>query len=204
MDYFIRNNKVYIRLNENGKAETCVKNHAQRFEYSKAKNVIASLPKPLKRMNFKTEAIPEISERPSVTLEKACEPKLICDVKETHVSVQTWVERIKGLNGLADDALQRKTELASQLSTPDKRKVDMEHEIEFAAKVNACNGYKMFRELKDLLEQRRIVKDELLIVDTILRSDFGKIAAGNIQKCVDGLSTRKYMYRNQEPVKLST
>ena len=61
LDYVITNpnKKVYIRLNENGSPETCSKQIAQRFEFSKAKNICGSLPKSLRKFHFKVEAIPE-------------------------------------------------------------------------------------------------------------------------------------------------
>lgn len=60
MDYVIRNGAIFIKLNESGKAVTCAESQKGIFEYSKAKNICASLPKTLKKMNFKVEAIPEI------------------------------------------------------------------------------------------------------------------------------------------------
>ena len=61
MDYMICNNRrVYIRLAENGRPETCGERDCGRVEYSKARNIVDNLPKILKKMNFKVEAIPDI------------------------------------------------------------------------------------------------------------------------------------------------
>lgn len=50
MDYCIKNsNNVYIKLNENGTPVTCVESVKGVFEFSKAKNILACLPKSLKR-----------------------------------------------------------------------------------------------------------------------------------------------------------
>ena len=54
------NRRVYIRLAENGRPETCNERDRGEFEYSKARNIVDNLPKVLKKMNFKVEAIPEI------------------------------------------------------------------------------------------------------------------------------------------------
>ena len=61
LDYIIRNSgELYIRLNENGTPITCSESQKGLFEYSKAKNICTSLPKTLKKMNFRVEAIPDI------------------------------------------------------------------------------------------------------------------------------------------------
>lgn len=53
MDYVIKNHKnVFIRLNENGKAVTCLEYDKTLFDYTKAKNVLNSLPKTLKKLIF--------------------------------------------------------------------------------------------------------------------------------------------------------
>lgn len=52
MDFVIKNNKnVYIRLSENGKAETCKEKNMGKFTEQKAKNILKSLPKTLKIVN---------------------------------------------------------------------------------------------------------------------------------------------------------
>lgn len=64
MNYVIRNNKnVYIRLNSNGSPITCTEQQKTLFEYSKAKNVLTSLPKTLKRLKFKVEPVPDIIQK---------------------------------------------------------------------------------------------------------------------------------------------
>lgn len=61
LDYIIKNNKkVYIRLTNNGKAETCNETNMGRFTEQKAKNILKALPKTLKNLNFYVECIPDI------------------------------------------------------------------------------------------------------------------------------------------------
>lgn len=62
MDYVIKNHKnVYIRLGDNGKPVTCVEHAKMVFEHSKAKNILDNLPKTLKKLNFRVEAVPDIT-----------------------------------------------------------------------------------------------------------------------------------------------
>lgn len=63
MDYVIKNHKgVYIRLNYNGAPVTCAEHEKSLFEQSKAKNILDSLPKTLKRLKFKVEPILDIGQ----------------------------------------------------------------------------------------------------------------------------------------------
>ena len=63
MDYVIKNNKkVYIRV-KNGRAETCSENLKGVFSEHKAKNILNSLPKTLRRYHFYVEAIPDIAPK---------------------------------------------------------------------------------------------------------------------------------------------
>ncbi len=54
MDYVITNprKKLYIRMDKNSFPETGTKQMAQRFESSKARNILDSLPKTLKKFHF--------------------------------------------------------------------------------------------------------------------------------------------------------
>lgn len=62
MNYVIKNHKnVYIRLNGNGTAITCSESEKGLFEESKAKNIVGSLPKTLRRLNFMVVPIPDIT-----------------------------------------------------------------------------------------------------------------------------------------------
>lgn len=219
VDYIISNKDVYVRLDENGKPVTCNKQDVQRFEYSKAYNILENLPKNLKRFHFKLQPVPEISE--TKTLEKAPNSNLpkvrvvkrkIKDEKidlarikpDKHVitgayelpeQITIWLDKVQSLNGLAKQARIRKLELMEKESQIDREKVNCEHEIEFTKKVNACEGYKMFRNYQMVLEKRRQIKDERVVVDAILKSNLGQIASEQIAKSVEGLKHRKYTYR---------
>lgn len=89
MDYVIRNASFFIKLNESGRPVTCGESQKGLFEYSKAKNICASLPKLLKKMNFRVEAIPEIPQ-------KVEEQKAI--TTNTYVppeNITRWIEKIR-------------------------------------------------------------------------------------------------------------
>lgn len=103
MDYVITNpnKKIYIKLNENGSPETCVKQVAQRFEYSKARNILDNLPKFLKKFHFGVEPIfDEIVHKEMGEKEEI----IISTYYSIPNSVIKWVDRVKNCNDLAKDA----------------------------------------------------------------------------------------------------
>lgn len=194
MDYYICNNGVYIKLDQNGTPTTCNKQLAAKFEWRKAQNLLKSLPKHLRKFHFKLQAIPDIpppkNEVVSITKK---EPQVIINYNyEIPDIIQNWAQKAKGCNGLAIDAKKRKAELVEELVKISNEEKLLWHRIQFTRPLNACNGYKVYREIKGLLDRRRDVKDELLIVNTILSMDISSLATDRIQRCVDGLKNRVY------------
>ena len=171
MDYVIVNPQktLYIRT-DGGQPVTCSKQNRQRFEYSKACNILAHLPKKLHKFHFMVEAIPEIGvSPPSESLSIKHEEQYIKTPYEVPNEVQEWLDRVKECNGLAKDAASRKSELLSQLSNVDRELSNCLHEIELTGNMNACDGYKEYKRTKTILKRRRIIKDELSVVDSILK-----------------------------------
>ena len=202
MDYMIVNPQktLYIRT-DGGQPVTCSKQNRQRFEYSKACNILAHLPKKLHKFHFRVEAIPEIGVSPSgksssIKHEKQPTSKYIKMPYEVPNEVQGWLDRVKECNGLAKDAANRKSELLSQLSNVDKELSNCLHEIELTGNMNACDGYKEYKRAKTILKKRRIVKDELSVVDSILTSNLQSMATDRIQKVVNGLGKRRFVIRD--------
>lgn len=171
MDYFLSNGKVYIRLNKNGTPETCVKKAAQRFPYDKAKNILTCLPKDLKKYHLKAIAIPEIPaptpiRTQSKLIQPVSKPKKII-VRNDYIvpeSVVEWKVKVESCNGLAKEALDRKCELIEAFGHVSNHIIDIQHEIELTEKVNAAEGFKLYRKMKNALRERRLIKDELEIV----------------------------------------
>lgn len=202
VDYVIVNPQktLYIRT-EGGQPVTCSKQNRQRFEYSKACNILAHLPKKLHKFHFRVEAIPEIGVSPPNTSspvkhEEQPTPKYIKTPYELSNEVQGWLDRVKECNGLAKDAASRKSELLSQLSNVDRELSNCLHEIELTGNMNACDGYKEYKRAKTILKRRRIIKDELSVVDSILTSNLQSMATDRIQKVVNGLGRRRFMIRD--------
>lgn len=68
------------------------------------------------------------------------------------------IEELKGTSNKINDEYKRLKEL---LSKYDKELSEMYHNLETKLKMNASEGYFVAKELRDLLQKRRIVKNEL-------------------------------------------
>ena len=195
LDYVIKNNKnVYIRINNNGSPVPCSKNDRTLFEYSKAKNILKCLPKTMKKMRFVVEAVPEIDEIQSVK-EKS---DLVVLKKENYIlskNISRWIEKFGICDDILKEAKSRKEELHIALSNSDKELSNELHKIELENNKNACEGFYEYKKIKTILENRREIKDELLIIQNVIRMDFTSISSENVQKAVDGLAKRKFTLR---------
>ena len=189
MDYVIKNHKnVYIRLNQNGRPVTCAEHERTLFEHSKAKNIFDSLPKTLRRLNFRVEAVPDIIQQPK---EKIIESNnyIVSD------SLQQWIEKFGICDDILKEAEKRKDELNKELSNIDKQFSNLIHEIEFEGKVDLYGGWQERNKIKVNREKRRNIKDELLVISSVLRMDFRNLDRERIDKVIAGLASRKFTYR---------
>ena len=190
MNYVIKNNKgVFIKLDDHGKQVTCIEKAKMVFEYSKAKNILENLPKTLKNLNFKVEAVPDIPdnrERQAPTLQKKYTPS---------ESVTRWIKKFELCGDVICEAKTRKEELTVSLSNVDKELSNILHKIELEKSKNACEGFKNYKSIKTILDKRRIIKDELMILSSVLRMDFRNFSGEMVSKSVYGLTDRKFKIR---------
>ena len=90
----------------------------------------------------------------------------------------------------------RRDMLNEELSKYDRQRSDVEHYIELnTGKFNACEGYKAFKLLQDVLLERRKVKDELQIVQVALDRIAAPDELAHIDTKVKELETRQYTPR---------
>ena len=194
MDYVIKNHKnVYIRLNQNGAAITCSESEKGLFEESKAKNIIGSLPKTLKRLNFKVEAIPDIVQKKKVIEEK--------DIKrEDYVpseNITRWIEKFGKCGDILSEAEEREKQLLKNLKDNDKELIDILHIIEIEKSKDMFIGWQLYKRIRNNRIDRRSMKDELLIVENVLEQikNISCLHREKVQKAINGLFTRKYTFR---------
>ncbi len=195
MDYVIKNHKnLYIRLNKNGTPVTCTEHEKTLFEHSKAKNILDGLPKTLRRLSFKIEAIPDI--KPKEILNGNTQKKVI-EGGNYIVSdqIKQWIEKFGICDDILKEAQKRKDELNKALSEIDKEFVNIIHEIEFEGKVDLYGGWQERNRIKENREKRRHIKNEMFVLSSVLKMDFRNLDRNTIDKVVTGLTKRKFTYR---------
>lgn len=189
MDYVIKNHKnVYIRLNQNGKPVTCAEHDKTLFEHSKAKNILDGLPKTLRRLKFKVEAVPDVVSK---TDKRVIESNnyIVPD------SLQKWIEKFGICDDILKEAQKRKDELNKELSNIDKQFVNLIHQIEFEGKIDLYGGWNERNSIKENREKRRKIKDELFVISNVVKMDFRSLDRATINKVITGLANRKFTYR---------
>lgn len=200
MNYCIKNNNnVYIKLDSNGRPVTCVESVKGIFEYSKARNILDHLPKTMKKFHFKVEAIPEIvTKEKEKNIEKETVQKKSLQ-KENYIpseSITRWVEKFGICEDIFNEAKQREEELVIELQNIDKEFLDVLHIIELEKPKDLFGGWKLYKRIKANREQRRYIKDELLIIEDMLKEiNPANIQRKRVQKAIDGLLGRKYTFR---------
>ena len=71
----------------------------------------------------------------------------------------------------------------------------MLHNIELSDKCDMYKAWQMINEIRDLRKKRRNIKDEKLVLSGIKSQGITYLNRKSVQKCVDGLSNRKYKIR---------
>lgn len=194
MDYVIKNHKnVYIRLNSNGRPVTCAEHQKTLFEESKAKNILNTLPKTLKKLEFEIEVIPDIQQNKKVIGEKD-------NKREQYVpseNITRWVEKFGKCGDILNEAEKREKQLIDNLKDNDKELIDILHIIEIEKSKDMFASWQLYKRIKNNRTERRSMKDELLIVENVLGQikNISCFHREKIQKAICGLFDRKYTFR---------
>lgn len=108
--------------------------------------------------------------------------------------IRKWVCHANDMCSFMKDARARRDELGKRLKELEDEKTDIEHYIEFQ-NLNAAQGYKASMELKECRIKRRAVKNELCVLDAILRQDGGGILMEEVQEKIRQMDSRVYRPR---------
>lgn len=180
-------------MNDNGQPVTCGESLKGLFPEHKAKNILNSLPKSLRRMNFRIIAIPDIKPKEV----KQSEQKVIQN--DTYIiseDISRWIDKFGACSDILEEAKQRENELISALDNVDKELLNILHSIELEKSKDMYGGWQQYKCIKENREKRRKYKDELLIVQDVLREiNPDCLQRERVQKAVDGLLGRKYTFR---------
>lgn len=150
-----------------------------------------SLPKALKSVFYV-----EKYDMPPNDIKQVTKEEINKNIEKAIISenIQIWLDKVSELNGLRSDASKRKEELCKQLSDVDKELSDINHYIEFC-NLNAAQGYKAYKMVKERRIKRRTIKNELVIVDAILENKVRDPIIEQIKKIIRNLDDRTYTPR---------
>lgn len=200
MDYLITNpsKQVFIRLDNNGRPETCSKEIAQKFEISKAKNIVDNLPRTLKRFHFSIQAIPDSIPQINKNIVQEMEKNIIQGNVDYEVTenITQWLDKFGSCEDVLEEAKERQKILLQQLKDVDNKLLDLLHKIELESSKDLYHGWLLYKEIKTNRKNRRVIKDELIIIQNVLENvNSFWLSRKRIQKAVDGLFKRKYRFR---------
>jgi len=194
-NYLITDGDRFIYRNHSGKYVP-VKSESMADLYSKkqAEAIHANcIPKSLRKL-FRVERSSVIQVDKSIKPPDAVQISNNTEKVMLSTNIQLWVDKIKDLNGLAAEVSERKETLLNQLRDVDKKISDINHYIEFT-KLNASQGFKAYKLIKDNLSHRRVVKNELTVLNIILDYKLDEAVEEEIMKRIEGLDKRNYKPR---------
>ena len=90
---------------------------------------------------------------------------------------------------------ERDEELNGELSDVDLKLQDILHNIELSKRCDMYTAWETINSIRELRKKRREIKDEKLVLSGIKTQGITYLSRSSVQKCVDGLSKRKYRIR---------
>lgn len=201
MNYVIRNHKnLYIKLNENGAPVTCSDHEKGIFEYSKATNIVKSLKKSLKKLNFKVEPLPEITPQINKEVISVFKRKIIENSNyKVSENVTRWIDKFGSCYDVLKDAEQTLMNLVVELETSDNELLDILHIIELDPPKDLYGGWQIYKAILENRKRRRNIKDETVIINNVLEEIKPEcldcLDRERIKRAIDGLIGRKYTFR---------
>lgn len=160
----------------------------QRFDL-----VVAAETKVEKSSTDNTDNISDVNDANSTIVNM--ESKEISSNENTyvHVDIEHLKEVAKELEYMFYSIRSNKPYLCEEQSKVDRMISDIEHYIEFT-NFNASDGYKLAKSIQDLRRYRRKIKDEIAIIDTIIKQN-NNILTGHTYNTIEGLDNRQYTPR---------
>lgn len=184
-----KNKTIWVYQHNGSYSITTDKNKALIFDSKPAADMVFknNLSKLIKDKGVEVKAVTLQIAGPDTSPKKEliATPSIPAEIESTKHVVSIVADAVAKLN-------YRHQMLVEQESKYDRQKTDVEHYIEFnAGKLNACDGYKAYKLLQDVLLERRKIKDEMQIIN-IVRSKMATEDIVNIEDRVKALESRTY------------
>lgn len=199
--YVITNGEKYIRQDYNNKYKAH-RDISLANEYNSlrgARNVLENSLPIAYRKNFYVARVENgqvIKCEPTIYKKKSFEREEKEDYEYdlSYSSITHWLQLIDNMDTLFSEAIKRSGEIATELSKIDAEKIDLEHYIEFKNQ-NACNGYKVYRRLQNVLRRRRQLVNEQKIISIINKTAYESENVIKMITAIKGLDNQKYKPR---------
>lgn len=174
MTYIITNGDLFLKRDENNQwVTTTIKHEATTYhDIEKAENTLVHMPKKYRNYKMSVKRLVNISS-------KSGNEEI--DIKEKLMDMQDFI--------LYTEA--RKEYLIKMLSREDMKIVDIEHAAEFY-KLNASQGYKLYKMLREARMNRRKYKDELEEIESLRKYGFNMLRTDEMIDEIKKLDNRKY------------
>lgn len=181
--FIITNGSGYIYYDTNQKMATTNKRElAKRFTKEKAENFMKNLSGTMKNLGYRMEPDDETNQ----VIEQV--------INDNDESIAEILAQVCNFESYMQDISKRRDTLAYELSKVDAEIEDILHAAEFY-NLNACEGYKLYKMLRDARIKRRKLKDYIEVVGYVERAT-GKDFANNAgSKSILGKGTREYTPR---------
>lgn len=109
--------------------------------------------------------------------------------------ITQWIDKFGICDDILKEAQKRKEELGRLLSDVDREFSNMVHKVELEERIDMYGAWKERVEWQKNRRKRRKIKDELLVISSVLKMDFRNLDRNTIDKVVTGLAKRKFTYR---------
>lgn len=179
--YVIKNIKGgYFKQNRNGRWSVEMKlNNATLFSESKARNIIANcIPKEqasdwaiIYSRYAKNTTLADKEEM----IKEAAESNMEYDKLKEQVPERfrdgyefNWVEYMNEFNNILDDIKVYNKALIGLENYVHREYIDIRHKIELGKTMNASEGYNMYKRLREVLMERRKIKNDLMRTQAIV------------------------------------
>lgn len=193
MYYVLTNQRNYLMLNAaNAMAATPRVEEALKFtSETKAQNALKNLPKTLSRLGYVVAPYEDTVDEPQ---DIEVENMSITAPTSVQWDIDSVIETVSAFEELVDHLRNSKEYLTAKQTIAEQEILDLEHAIEFY-NYNACDGYKMYKAIKEQRIERRKAKDLLLLLQILEESVSPEFFNTPPSKRIEGLKHRKYKPR---------
>ena len=194
--FVITNGRIWLKQEKTGQwiSVNQFSQATKILKKDKAESVMANLPKTMRRLGF---FIQEIEEEFSESGTKILTFDKNISLSEIVPDFEDIKNIVSQFDKLYETMMASESFLRFKLKGVEEKQQDLLHAVEFNS-YNACKGFKKYKELKLVREERRRIKDSLLVVQILKESLKEEYCPNELTNRIKGLENRKYSIRSDE------